>query len=53
MVVGFTCRIFRLVWVAGWHPDQGDGPGELLVGSVQQAGVVRLGEALAPVRAKQ
>ena len=30
-------------------PHQDDGPGELLVGSVQEPGVVRLGEAFALV----
>ena len=29
-------------------PDQDDRPAELLMGAVQQAGVVGLGEALAP-----
>ena len=32
-------------------PDQDDRPAELLMGAVQQTGVIRLGKALAAVRA--
>jgi|HubBroStandDraft_3_1064219.scaffolds.fasta_scaffold127536_2 hypothetical protein len=41
----------RLTWVGRVVPDQDNRPVELLVGGIQQAGVIGLGEALAAVPA--
>jgi len=49
--VAIRAAIAALTWVFGLSPHQDDRATELLVGGVQQLGVVHLGEALSPVAA--